>query len=120
MVPCIVNSKIDKIIANLGLRLANNNINSEAFEYFLFEIIQILHKNSVTFYISILKSSGGIMEDRRIFWGKIPIDIENNIEYNQQKPYNHINNLKTIIVDRDEVMPLGNDMFQTADKSLFD
>ncbi len=117
---CIVDSEIDIITANLGLRLASNDINLEALEHFSFEAIQMLQKNSALFLVSILKTSAGAMEDRRALWGKTLADLENNIEYDNQAPHNHINNPEAVTVDGDEVMSLGDDIPQTADRSLLD
>lgn len=111
---------MDIITANPGLRLARNDVNPEAFEHFLFEAIQTLQKHSAFFLISILKTFVGAVEDRRTFWGKTLADLENNIKYDKQAPHNHINNPEADIVDGDKVMPLGNNMSQTANRSLLD
>lgn len=111
---------MDIITANSGLRLARNDVNSEALEHFLFEAIQTLQENSAPFPVSILNTSARAVKDRRTLWGKTPTDLENNIEYDKQVPHNYIKKPEADIVDRDEMMPLGNDMPQTADKSLLD
>lgn len=60
------------------------------------------------------------MENHCTLWGKTPTDLENNIEYNKQAPHNHINHPEVVTINIDEVMPLGDDMPQTADRSLLD
>lgn len=101
-----VDSKIDIITANLRLRLASNDVNLEPFEYFLFKTIQMLQKNSAPFLVSILKTSASIIKNYGILQGKTSTDLKNNIKYDKQAPHNHINNLEMIIVDRDKVIPL--------------
>ncbi len=83
MAPYIVDSETDIITIHPELRLASNNVNVKALEHFLFEAIQMLKENSALFLISILKTSVGAIEDRRIFWGKTSADLENNIEYDE-------------------------------------
>lgn len=58
------------------------------------------------------------MKDYHTFWDKSPADLENNIEYNEQVPYNHINYPKTVTKNWDEVIPLENNMPQIVDRSL--
>lgn len=60
------------------------------------------------------------MVDCYAFWGKIPIDLENNIQYDKQAPHNHINNPMLDTIDRDQVMLLRNNMRQTADGFFLD
>ncbi len=120
LTPCIVDSKMDIITANPRLSLVSNDINSEALEHFLFEAIQMLQENSAPFLVSILKTSTSTVENYCALWGKTFTDLENNIEYNKQALHNHINNPKAITVDGDEMMPLGDNMLQTSDRSLLD
>ncbi len=87
------------ITANPGLWLANNDIHSETFEYFLFEAIQILQENLALFLVSILKTSANVVEDRCAYWGKTLADRENNIKYDEQVLHNHTNNPKAVTVN---------------------
>lgn len=81
----------------------------------------MLWENSALFLVLILKTFVGIVENCRTLWDKTPsADLENNIEYDEQAPYNHIKNFKTDIVDGDKVMLLKNNMPQTVDRSLLD
>lgn len=118
MVHCIIDSEIDIITANLGSRLANNEINLDTFEYFWFEAIQTLRKNLTFSLVLILKTSAGIVKDCFTVWGKTFSNLKNNIEYNEQAFCNYINNLETDSINKDEMMPLKNNMSQIIDKSL--
>lgn len=120
LVPCIVDSEIDIISTNPGLRLVSNEVNPDAFKYFLFEAIQRIQENSAPFFVSILKTSAGIVENRCALWDKTPADLENNIEHEKQDPHNRTNNPQTDTVDGDEVMPLGDDMPRIANRPLLD
>ncbi len=120
LAPRIVDSEMDIITANPGLRLVSNDVNPEALEHFSFEAIQILQENLAPFLVSILKPSADIVEDHCALWDKTPANLENNIEYDEQAPHNHRINPKAVTIDGDEVMPLGDDMSQTADRSLLD
>lgn len=120
LVSCIVDSKIDIIIANPKFSFASNNIDLKTLEYFLFEVILTLYQNLVSFLDLILKTSASTMEDHCFFWNKPSADLENNIEYDKQALHNHVNNPNAVIVDGNVIMLLGDNIFQSADRFFID
>lgn len=117
----IVDIKIDTISANLELKLASNNINSDVFEDFMFKNIGELQANSAPFLVFLMKTSISV-RDRWVIWDKTPADLDLNNDY---KLNNNINGSDDVDSNVDpeksgEVIPLGDNMPYIADYPIIE
>lgn len=67
----------------------------------------------------ILKTSAGAVDDRYTIWDKTHTNIE-NIDFDELKINNHINNPKTDTTKDGKAMRLKDNMFYIINKPLFD
>ncbi len=119
LVRCSVNIEMDTISANLGFRLASNNINPNALEDFSFKNIEELQANSAPFLVSLMKTSADI-RDHRAIWDRTPADLDLN---NDHEPDNDMNDFDDADPNKDpeegsKVIPLGDNMPRIADHSI--
>lgn len=88
---------MNTIFANLELRLANNNINSNTLKDFLFKNIKELPVNLAPFLVFLMKISTYV-RDCQAIWDKTTANLNPN---NNHKSDNNINSSDNIDSDAD-------------------
>lgn len=70
--------------------------------------------------VLVLRITANVVQNCYTLWDKTSAKLENNIQYDKLAPHNYINNPKVVIVDKDKMISLGDNMFQFADRSFLD